>query len=101
MITIEKLLQKIIYPNVYNAYQYFKKNDNSLKYYKNLKHIVRTGNLLQRISVFKTHPRLDSMDVNHAICMIHNNNNNYKTSSIDFVHMKSKYRTWIGNKIVG
>ena len=39
-------------PNVYNAYQYFKKNDNSLKYYKNLKHIWTAP--LQRISA-KTH----------------------------------------------
>ena len=77
-------------PNVYNAYQYFKKNDNSLKYYKNLKHIVRNWQSYYKEYLPKNTPRLDSMDVNHAICMIHNNNNNYKTSSIDFVHMKSK-----------
>ena len=77
-------------PNIYCAFHYFKKDDTALKYYEVLNSVCENYKEFYQVYSPKHIPKISSMDINHAISILHCGIKNYTIDFASFVHMKSK-----------
>lgn len=82
-------------PNLYCAFHYFKKDDLALEYYKNLELVCTNWEEFYKIYSPKLKPNTSSMDINHAIAVLHTGIDTYSLDCMNFVHMKSHVQKWI------
>ena len=81
-------------PNVYCAFHYFKKDDVALEYYKTLESVCKNYKEFYKAYLPKQTPSRSSMDVNHAICVLVTELENYTIDSLCFTHMKSHLQSF-------
>lgn len=82
-------------PNVYCAYHYFKKDDVALDYYQTLEHICKNQKEYYKVYVPKHKPDRGSMDINHAIAVLHTGLKHYTLDTLCFTHMKSHLQSFV------